>query len=131
MAKLVDSGENRIANIIFGSTAVDATLYLGLYTNTTEPAEAGLLADITVPSGGAYAAIALTRGSWVVTADTAAYAQQTFTATGADWGNVYGYYIATSSDLSGTLLFVEQFSDGPYAVTDGASVKVTPSISVA
>jgi len=133
MAKLVNSGENRVANILFGSTAVDATLYLGLYTNSEEPAETAVLADITAPddSGSNYAAIALTRGSWTVTADTASYAQQTFTATGGDWGNVYGYYIATSADGTGTLLFVEHFSDGPYNVTDSDSVKISLNITAA
>ena len=131
--KLVNDGENRIADIIFGATAVDSSLYLGLYTNSSEPAEGDSLSSITVPSGSAngYAAITLSRGSWTVTNDNAAYAQQTFTASGGDWGNVYGYYIATSTDGTGVLLFVETFSDGPYNVTDGDSVKITPSITVA
>lgn len=131
--KLVDDGENRIADIIFDDQAVDSSLYLGLYTNTSEPAETDSLSAITTPAGSAngYSAITLTRGSWTITADTAAYAQQTFTASGGDWGNCYGYYIATSADGTGVLMFVEHFSDGPYNVTDGDSVKITPSVTVA
>lgn len=132
MPKLVDEGENRVLNILFGAQAVDATLYLGLYTNTTEPAESANLAAITEPSGNGYARIALSRGAnWTISADLATYLEQTFTATGS-WGNVYGYFIATSSDGSGKLLAVEQFSNGPYNVqNNGDSVKVTPKVRAA
>ena len=132
MPKLVDEGENRILNILLGATAVDATLYLGLYTNTTEPAETANLAAITEPSGNGYARISLSRGAnWTISGDLATYLEQTFTATGV-WGNVYGYFIATSSDGTGKLLFVEQFSNGPYNVqNNGDAIKVTPKIRAA
>lgn len=131
MAKCVNEGELRVAQILFGAQAVDATLYLGLYTNTTEPAETDALAQITEPSGNGYARIALSRGTWTVTGDYAQYAQQTFTANGGNWGNVYGYFIATSSDGTGKLMYVEQFTTAPWAINDGDSAKVTPKITVA
>ena len=131
MAKWVDEGELRVAQILFGAQAVDATLYLGLYTNTTEPAETANLAALTEPSGNGYARIALSRGTWTVTGDYAQYAQQTFTASGGNWGNVYGYFIATSSDGTGKLLAVEQFTSAPFVVNNGDSIKVTPKITVA
>ena len=133
MSKWVDAGENRVANILFGAQAVDATLYLALYTSpTSEPAETAVVNDLTEPSGGAYARIAVSRGTWTVTADAAAYAQQTFSATGAAWGNVYGYFICTtSSGTAGILLAVENFSDGPYSIGNGDSVAITPTITVA
>lgn len=131
MAKLVNEGENRVLNILFVSTAVDANLYLGLFTNSSEPAETDALAQITEPSGNGYARIALARGTWSVTDDLASYAQQTFTALGA-WGNVYGYFIATSTDGSGKLMFVETFANGPYNVQNsGDEIKVTPKIRAA
>lgn len=131
MAKLVDEGENRILNILFKATAVDDNLYLGLYTNETEPAEAAALANITEPSENGYERKTLARGSWSITDDLASFAQQTFAATGA-WGNVYGYFIATSSDGSGKLLFVEQFTNGPYNVqNNGDEIKVTPKVRAA
>lgn len=132
MAKWCDEGENRVAGILFGSTAVDATLYMGLYTSpTTEPAETAVVADLTEPSGGGYARIALTRGTWSVTASAAAYAQQTFTASGGAWGNVYGYFINTdSSGTAGKLLAVEHFSDGPYSIGDGDSIKISPTVTI-
>ena len=131
MAKWVDEGENRVVDILFGTQAVDANTYLGLYTNTTEPAETANLAAITEPSGGAYGRKTLARGSWTISGDYAQYAQQTFTATGGAWGNVYGYFIATSVDATGKLLCVEHFTNGPYNVQDGGSVKITPKITCA
>jgi len=133
MSKWVDGGENRVANILFGSQAVDANLYLGLYTApTSEPAETAVISTVTEPSGGGYVRIALARGTWTVTDSAAAYAQQTFSPSGAAWGNVYGYFIATvSSGTAGVMMAVENFSDGPYSIGDGDSVKVTPTITVA
>lgn len=130
MSKWVDEGENRTADILFGSQAVDASLYMGLYTNTSEAVEASGLSTIQEPSGNGYTRKTLSRGSWTVSGANASYAEQTFTAAGGDWGNCYGYFIATSTDSSGKLLCVEQFSDGPYSVDDTESVKVTSIIRV-
>jgi hypothetical protein len=134
MSKWVDAGENRVANILFRATAVDSSLYLALYTvPTSEPGETAVDTDLTEPSGGAYARIALSRGTWTVTGSAATYAQQTFAASGGAWGNVYGYFVSTGSSgtSSGVLLAVENFSDGPYNIGDGDSIKITPSITVA
>jgi len=131
MPKWVNEGETRTLQILFGNQAVDANVYLGLYMNTTEPAEGDNLAAISEPSGFAYARKTLARGSWVITDDHADFAQQQFTASGGAWGNVYGYFIATSIDGSGKLMAVEHFSNGPYNVQDSGSVKVTPKITCA
>jgi len=120
MAKWCDEGENRVLNILFGSTAVDSNLYLGLFTNTTEPAESANLAAISEPSGNGYERKTLARGSWTINADLASYAQQVFTATG-NWGNVYGYFIATSSDGSGKLLGA--IFPGPRSPLSGTGIK--------
>ena len=130
MAKWVDEGENWLLDVAFKKNTTPPTnLYLGLYTNTTEPAENATLASLTEPSGGGYARIAIVCGDdWTLVADQITAAQKIFAATGAAWGNVYGYFIATSSDGSGKLLAVEQFSDGPYNVVDGGSVKVTAKL---
>lgn len=133
MAKWVDAGENRVANQLFGATAVDTTLYIGIYTSpTTEPGETAVINDLTEPSGSGYARIALTRGTWVVSGSAATYAQQTFAASGGSWGACYGYFVATSSaGTGGALMYVEQFSSGPYSIGDGDSIKITPSVAVA
>lgn len=133
MAKWVDQGENRTADILFGAQAVDATLYMGLYTSpTSEPGETAVINDLTEPSTGGYARQTLTRGSWNVVGSAASYAQQTFAPSGASWGNVYGYFICTVvSGTAGKLMGVEQFIDGPYSVGDGDTVKVAPTMTVA
>lgn len=127
---LVNEGEKRIADIILGSQAVDATLYMGLYTNAVQPSETATLSDITEVSGTGYARKALTRTSWTGSADAKSYAEQTFGAAGTDWGTVTGYFIATSSDNSGKLMIVESFPAGiPIGV--GSSQSVTPTVTFA
>ena len=135
MPKLCDQGEHAVLEVFMGGATRGGSgdLYLGLYTDTTEPGEATTLSTITelaVTHG--YARIALADGDWTIVADLATNLQKTFTASGGDWGNIYGYFICdVSSGTSGNLLFVEQFSDGPYNITDGLSVKITPSILAA
>jgi len=130
MSKWVDDGEHRVADILFGDQPVDDTLYLRLYTNDTEPAETAKLVDVTEVSGNGYSAKALSRGSWTISGEQATYAQQTFEASEA-WGNVYGYYVATSSGETGVLLAVEHFTNGPYNVQSaGDQIKITPKITI-
>lgn len=128
--KLVDQGENKVATVFFNNTGGLANIYLGLYTNTTEPAETATLASITEVSGGGYARKTLAASGWVVTADIAQFAEQIFTASGASWLNVYGYFLATSIDGTGLLLFVETMPNTPYNVPDGGQVKVTPKVTI-
>ena len=131
MSKLVNEGETRIGQILFGSQLVDSNLYLGIYLNSTEPSETATLTDITeVSLGNGYARVVLSRGSWVITGDTAEYAKQTFVASGGNWGNCVGYFIATSTDNTGILLFVENFSQ-VFMMTNGNSCEITPRIRVA
>lgn len=131
MPKWCDEGETRSLQILLGSQPVDSNLYLGLYTNSTEPAENATLASLTEPSGNGYARKTLVRGSWSISGDLASYAQQVFTATGS-WGNVYGYFLATTLDGTGKLMAVEQFTNGPYNVqNNGDEIKVTPSVRCA
>lgn len=128
---LVNEGENRIANILFDATAVDSNLYLGLFTNSSGLSETSVLTDITEPTGGSYARKTLARGDWTVTNDTAAFAQQTFTATGSAFtGSIYGYFIATTADTSGVMYGYEIFASGPYTINQNDSIKITPNITV-
>lgn len=126
--KWMDEGENRIANILFGSTPVDGELWLGLYKNSSEPEETATLADISEVSGSGYSRKKLTRGNWTVTGSVAEYAQQIFKAL-TNWGDVYGYFIATTVNDTGELLAIEHFSV-PYTVEANKGIKVTPKITV-
>lgn len=130
MAKLVNEGEERIANVLFGSQSIDAVYYMGAYSNGSEPGETATLTDLTEIGGNGYARKTLTRGAFSITDSIATYAEQTFTASGGDWGDVTGYFIANSADNSGQLMWVESFSGGAYNITDGSSLKITPSIEV-
>jgi hypothetical protein len=129
MAKMCNEGINDALNILWKGTT-RPSFYLGLYTNTSEPAATATLTSITEPSGGSYARVALSDGDWTVASQIATNLQKTLAASGAAWGNVYGYFICTAaSGTSGKLYAVEQFSDGPYNVVDGGSVKITPKFT--
>lgn len=111
--------------------AAPENLILRLYTSNTTPAEADVAATYTEAAGFGYAALTLTGASWDAPSEGApssiAYAQQTFTFTGA-LGNVYGYYLTRAT--SGRIAFSERFSDGPYNIANnGDQIKITPTIT--
>ena len=130
MAKWVDQGETDVLKVYFsGEQAHRTTLYLGLYLNATEPAENATLADITEPSGGGYARQAIADSEWTVSGNLAQAATKTFQASGADWGDVTGYFIATSSDNTGILLAVEHF-DAAKNIGDGDQIQITAKVTI-
>lgn len=111
--------------------AAPENLILRLYTSNTTPAETDIAATYTEATGFGYSAVTLTGASWGAPSEGApssiAYAQQTFTFTGA-LGNVYGYYLTRAT--SGRIAFSERFSDGPYnIVNNGDQIKITPTIT--
>ena len=133
MAKSTDQGRADALNVYFkaASRSGSGNLYLGLYTNTSEPAAGATLASglTELPVTNGYARIALADADWTISGDLATNLQKTFTASGGDWGDVYGYFICdVASGTSGNLLYVEQFGDGPYNVLDTQTVKVTPAV---
>jgi hypothetical protein len=129
-AKLTNEGENHVLDVYLAGDVRDP-LYLGLYTDGTEPAETANLDSITelVEGANGYDRIALPDANWTIVDDVATHEQQTFTANGASWGNVTGYFICDAANGNvGNLIFVEHFSDGPYLCLDGLSILVTPAI---
>lgn len=135
MAKLTDLGETQVLETYLVGTARPGSgnLYLGLYTDVAEPGETANLASIAeLPVASGYARIALADAGWTVTDDLAEQPQKTFTANGGNWGNVTGYFICDAANgNTANLIFVEQFSDGPYSVDDTMTCKVTPAIQAA
>lgn len=132
MPKWVDEAENWLLDVAFKQvTSPPSNVYLGLYTNSSEPNEDATLTSITEPSGYGYARIAIACGAdWTLSGSEVTAAQKTFSCSGGNWGNIYGYFICTvSSGTAGKLLAVEQFSDGPYNVQDGGSVKITAKLT--
>jgi hypothetical protein len=128
--KIPNAGEDLMLQHIVGKTAIENPV-LKLYSNNLTPGETDTAGSYTEVSGNGYAAITLTGANWTITAGApteAAYAQQSFTFTGAA-GNVYGYFVVGAS--SGTLLWAEKFSDGPYNITQsGDVIKVTPKLTL-
>ena len=133
MPKITDQGETFLANAALKSAAESANLYLGLYTDVAEPGETANLASITeLAEANGYARIALAAANWTITDDLSEQPQKTFTANGANWGNVSGYFIADCANgTAGNLIAVENFSDGPYNTLDGLSILITPKILTA
>jgi hypothetical protein len=127
--KFTDEGENDLATKYFKNGY--ANLYLLIYLDTTEPPETADLTTITELALTGYARIAIPSADWTVVTDTATAALKTFTA-GEDWGNIYGYGIATvATGTAGLLLGIEHFSDGPYNVLDTKTVDVTAVLRAA
>ena len=123
-------GENLIANLVYKNADANrgSSLQLGLFTNASVSNSTGLAA-ITEPTGGGYARKTLTDANWTILANVAAYALQTFTATGtAMTGSIYGYFIATTGTVP-KLLAYEVDASGPYTLAMGDSYDVTPSLS--
>ncbi len=132
MAKLCDEGETSLGDVYLRAQA-QPDFYLGLYKNTTEPAESAVMTDITeadTPGQNGYARIQLADGDWTESPQgTFTNLQKTFTCATTNWGSVYGYFITTAATgTAGKLIAVEHFSDGPYTVNVGWSVKVTPKM---
>lgn len=111
---------------------VTGNVVLHLYTNNHTNDETDTIASYTESTGSGYSAITLAGASWTVSTaagtTTATHLQQTFTYTGAEPA-IYGYYV---TNLANTiLLWVEEFTDGPYVVpSGGGSVKITPQIEL-
>lgn len=124
-----DTGENLALEMIVNKTAAQ-NLVLKLYTSNTTPGESDTAGTYTEATGNGYSSITLTGASWgAAAAGSIAYAQQTFTFTGA-LGNVYGYFCTQAA--SGTLVYAERFTDGPYNIANnGDQIKITPTITAA
>ena len=133
MSKWMNEGETSVGDVYL-KAAAGVAKWLGLYENTTEPAEGDTMAAITEQSVGlGYGRIQLLDADWAEQATKGEFKnlQKTFTAAGGGWGSQYGYFITTAqTGTAGKLLAVEHFSDGPYTVNDGWSVKLTCTVVI-
>jgi hypothetical protein len=129
---LPNEGEHLVANLLFKNADADrgTNLDLVLFTNTTvsETSTAAALTQPTVANG--YVVKTLTDASWTVTADTATYTSQTWTATGSFSAPVYGYAIL-SKGTTPRIIAIELDVAGPFTIVNGDTYTVTPSIVVA
>jgi hypothetical protein len=106
------------------------SLYLGLYTDTTEPLiTATLTAGLTELGLAGYSRLQLVDADWNVAADTVTNVLKTFTA-GEDWGNVYGSFITNLAAGAGTLIAVKHFTSGPFNVLNTKTIDITPTMVI-
>ncbi len=124
-----NQGEQLLLDAFTGKTA-GQNLVLRLFTSNTTPAETDTEATYTEAAGNGYAAITLTAANWTTTPGAptnTAYAEQTFTFTGA-LGNVYGYYFTQVT--SAKLVWAERFTSAPFNIANnGDQIKITPQIT--
>ena len=113
------------------SRGADA-LYVGLYTDTTEPLLTATLASgITELALTGYTRIQLDDADWSNVIGVFTNLEKTFTA-GEEWGNVYGYFVCNvSTGTAGELIYVHHFTNGPFFVENGKTIKITPIVNVA
>ena len=132
MAKMTTEGLEHLLNTYLKGVT-RGTLYLGLYTDAVEPGVGADLATITeLPVANGYARIIINNADVTVVDNLATIAQKTFTAAGADWVAVTGWFICNIiSTTWGTLICVESFSDGAKTVINGRTLKITPTFLAA
>lgn len=103
---------------------------LKLFTNNNiTPVDSDTASTYTEADGGGYAAKTLTAASFTISTSAgiaqAAYAQQTFTFTGALTANatIYGYYVV---DDDGALIYAEKASSSFTPTNNGDQYLITP-----
>lgn len=123
-----NNGEGDALDAFTGKAAASA-LILRLFSNNITPAETDTAATYTEFAATGYAAITLTPASWTTTEgapSSTAYAQQTFTMTGA--GDAYGYYMTRTT--GGRIALAERFTGAPFSIpSGGGTIKITPQIT--
>jgi hypothetical protein len=130
MALVVPNNGEGDALEYFVNKTAPQNLILRLFGSNTTPAETDVAATYTEYAATGYSAITLTGASWGAPSEGAptsiAYAQQTFTMTGA--GDAYGYYMTRS--VSGRIALAERFTGAPFSIpSGGGTIKVTPQIT--
>ena len=134
--KLVDEGADSIMSVWAGAEAKKTSFTLRLFTDNTAHADDDTVTDRTAAAGGGYADITLYPEGGSAPAGVVssvggivqiAWAQQTFTFTGALTGSatIYGYMI-----FSGSTLFVEEMTTQFTPANNGDTYKVTPIIQI-
>jgi hypothetical protein len=131
---LEDTGAAKILKAYFQNVWPGTTkdLTLKLYATNVTPSSTGAdtAGSFTEASGGGYAAITLTNGTGFVESNVGgieqvAYAQQTFTFTGAltTNGTIYGYYVV---DHDNDVIWAEKAGSTFTPANNGDTYKVTP-----
>lgn len=123
-----DTAELIALKALIGALAQTEDFVVGLFTSNITPADGDTAATYTAAeaAGGGYARKALTKATWVVTANPITYPAQTWTFTGPLTGNavIYGYFILRATTLD--LVYSENFGSGfqPLANNDALTVNL-------
>lgn len=132
MALVVCNNGESVALQYLVNKATPENLILRLFQSNTTPAETDTAVTYTEANFTGYSAATLTGASWGAPSEGAptsiAYAQQTFTCSGASSNSIYGYYMtrATSADL----ILAERDAGAPFSITtSGDNIKITPTIT--
>lgn len=125
-ALLTDQGANFVATSIFKGAI---NYEIGLFTNSSISA-ATTHADLTEPTGGGYARIALSASNWVVTNNIASYPKQTFAASGSNIiGTIYGMFVCTNTAPK-KIIAIELRPEGAVTLPVGYFYDVTLNVPV-
>jgi len=128
-----DLGADQILKAYFNNSwPASKHLKLRLFTNNFTPVDTTVLGGYTEATGGGYAAISLSNGSWTITPandpSDAVYAEQTFTFTGTIGGSgiVYGYYLEDNDGSTGVAVWGELLPVPYTPASNGDTLKITP-----
>lgn len=132
---LADLGADAFLEAYFNDTwpAGGVNLTLKLYATNVTPTQASVAGDFTEATGGGYAALTLTNGSWTVTPandpSDAVYAEQDFVFTGTLTTNsdIYGYYVV---DADGVLIWAESLDSTYTPTNNGDTLSITPKFQL-
>jgi len=108
-----------LEHLLKGSSADRGTnLELLLFTNTSLTLNT-TAATLTEPTGGGYARVTLSDGSWMFSGGIGTYAPYTFTLSGSDYSaDVYGYAIV-STGTTPRIVAIENDPDGAKTLING------------
>lgn len=126
-----NTGEVIALSLLVNKITTPEDLKYCLFATNITPAETDTSATYTLAAGGGYADITMTGANWTVTGgapSSAAYAQQTWTFSGAltTNGTIYGYIAKRAT--TGDLVLAETFTSFTPAAS-GDNIKITPTIT--
>jgi hypothetical protein len=126
-----NTGEVIALSLLVNKVTVTEDLKYKLFATNVTPAETDTAASYTAAVGGGYADITMVGANWTVTGgapSSAAYAQQTWTFTGAltTNGTIFGYYAVRAT--TGDLVLAETFTSFT-PTASGDNIKLTPTIT--
>jgi hypothetical protein len=126
-----NDGTSRVLEV----ATIEQILTLRLFGNDISPSVNSVQGDFTEISGGNYASVILSQGSWIITTANPSIAtyddfvEWTFNGVTSPV-NIYGYYITDDQPTSlGGLLLAERFPVTPFTPENGAVLRVKPRIT--